>query len=62
MRGKTLEQTLSDLPPTQESIERIKLSIAIIKEDIDTTENQERKRILKLNLATCKKRLEELNK
>ena len=55
--GQTLEQKLSDLPPTKESIESIKLTIFLIQEDINESENEERKRVQRLNLATCKGRI-----
>ena len=58
--GQTLEQILSELPPTKESIESIKLTITLMKEDRDTTDNQERKRILGLNIKDCEKRIKEI--
>lgn len=55
--GKTLEEKLNELPRDQESIEKIRETVKEIQEDIDTTDNQDRKRVLKLNLADCKKLL-----
>jgi hypothetical protein len=58
--GQTLAEKLSALPPTKESIESIKLTIFLIQQDIDESENEDRKRVQKLNVLTCKGRMKEI--
>lgn len=60
MRGKTIEVILSEMPATPETIQLILGTVKEIQEDIDTSDNQERKRILRLNIAICEKRIKQI--
>lgn len=62
MRGQTLEQLLSTLPSTTESIEKIRETVKELEKDIETSGNEERKRIQRLNILTCLKRIKEIEK
>lgn len=55
--GKTLEVILSELPPTQETIEKIRETVKEMQEDFYISDNLERKRVVKLNIGTCEKRI-----
>lgn len=58
--AESINDLLQKLPPTQESIDSIKLTVVLIKDDRDSSENEERKSVLKKNIDQCNNRIKQI--